>query len=480
MVAAEPHGRPAEWVTVKPWRWRSLPLSERTGAEVFAALCHDLQVALLLESPPPWGSVLGRFSLCGGPPRPGRLWRPAGDQVFPLLAQFPQSADRVAPDHLPFTGGWLGWLAYEVAHAIEVLPAPKADPLGLPVALWYEPDWFAVLDHQDQTLWLAVTNAQDFERLSRRLETPSVPQSPTAENGRPAALHLDSSPTDYVAAVRRALAHIRAGDVFQANLSVRYSVETPASPWQLYQRLTQLNPSPFACYGQTPWGSLVSCSPERLVHVAHGQVQTRPIAGTAARGATPTQDAAQRATLQASAKDRAEHIMLVDLARNDLGRVCEWGSVHVDELLVTETYSHVFHLVSNVRGTLRSQGALADVIRAVFPGGTITGCPKVRCMEIIHALEPTPRSLFYGSCGYLDQRGHLDLNLLIRTLVVSPHWPDRVWGQVGAGIVADSDPQREWQECLDKAQAQLLALGVDPQGDTVGDALRSHTLTLCS
>ncbi|MBF2097512.1 MAG: anthranilate synthase component I [Gloeomargaritaceae cyanobacterium C42_A2020_066] len=465
---------------MKPWHWRSLPLAERTGAEVFAALGHDLPVALLLESPPPWGSPLGRFSLCGGPPRPGRLWRPAGDQVLPFLGQFPQNSKSSAPDHLPFTGGWLGWLAYEVAHAIEVLPTAKADPLGLPVALWYEPDWFAVLDHQDQTLWLAVTNPQDFERLSRRLETPSVPQSPTAEYGRPAALQLDSSPTEYVAAVRRALAHIRAGDVFQANLSVRYSVETAASPWQLYQRLTRLNPSPFACYGQTPWGSLVSCSPERLVQVAHGQVQTRPIAGTAARGATPAQDAAQWASLQASAKDRAEHIMLVDLARNDLGRVCEWGSVHVDELLVTETYSHVFHLVSNVRGTLRSKGSLAEVIRAVFPGGTITGCPKVRCMEIIHALEPTPRSLFYGSCGYLDQRGHLDLNLLIRTLVVSPHWPGRVWGQVGAGIVADSDPQREWQECLAKAQAQLLALGVDPQGDTVGDALRSHTLTLCS
>jgi para-aminobenzoate synthetase component 1 len=163
-----------------------------------------------------------------------------------------------------------------------------------------------------------------------------------------------------------------------------------------------------------------------------------------------------------NAKEQAEHIMLVDLGRNDLGRVCAWGSVRVDELFTVERYSHVMHLVSNVIGTLRPECDAVDLIRALFPGGTITGCPKVRCMEIISELEPFSRNLFYGSCGYLDQRGHLDLNILIRTLLVpiAAGTTQKVWGQVGAGIVADSDPAQEWYECLHKAQAQLLALGL--------------------
>jgi len=211
------------------------------------------------------------------------------------------------------------------------------------------------------------------------------------------------------------------------------------------------------------------------------QAQTRPIAGTRSRGITPEQDMQLAQDLLSNSKERAEHIMLVDLERNDLGRVCEWGSVVVDELLTIERYSHVMHLVSNIQGTLKSDRTTIDLIRATFPGGTITGCPKIRCMEIIEELEPVRRSLFYGSCGYLDWRGNLDLNILIRTLLLapineggeagragrageeitssSPQPPlNIVWGQVGAGIVADSDPEREWYESLHKAQAQLTAL----------------------
>ena len=210
-----------------------------------------------------------------------------------------------------------------------------------------------------------------------------------------------------------------------------------------------------------PWGEIVSCSPERLVSAHQGLVQTRPIAGTRSRGITLAEDCQQLQDLTASVKDRAEHIMLVDLERNDLGRVCQWGTVAVDELLVVERYSHVMHLVSNVVGTLRTDCDSIDLIRATFPGGTITGCPKVRCMEIVEELEPVKRNLFYGSCGYLDWRGNLDLNLLIRTLLVVPDplsSKRQVWGQVGAGIVADSDPTSEWYESLNKAQAQLIAL----------------------
>jgi para-aminobenzoate synthetase component I len=230
--------------------------------------------------------------------------------------------------------------------------------------------------------------------------------------------------------------------------------------------LQQINPSPFASYWQTPWGAVISCSPERLVQLQGRKCQTRPIAGTRSRGATPTQDAQQAQDLLANTKERAEHIMLVDLERNDLGRVCDWGSVVVDELLVIERYSHVMHLVSNIIGSLDSTCDPIDLIGALFPGGTITGCPKVRCMEIIEQLEPVRRNLFYGSCGYLDWRGNLDLNILIRTLLFanqnnsnSPSTShSTVWGQVGAGIVADSDPEKEWYESLHKAQAQLMAL----------------------
>ncbi|MGB5974621.1 MAG: chorismate-binding protein, partial [Nodosilinea sp.] len=278
--------------------------------------------------------------------------------------------------------------------------------------------------------------------------------------------------------VQQAKRHIQAGDVFQVNLSLRFSTITTTHSWALYRRLQHINPSPFACYWRTPWGDVISCSPERLVQLRDAQsrkapqanspvkriAQTRPIAGTRPRGTNPDEDAELAQTLLNNPKERAEHIMLVDLERNDLGRVCQWGSVQVNELLTVEYYSHVMHLASNVVGELERDRTPIDLIRAVFPGGTITGCPKVRCMEIIEALEPVRRSLFYGSCGYLDRRGHLDLNILIRTLLVEH--ADRlltgstVWGQVGAGIVADSDPEREWQESLQKARAQLLALGL--------------------
>jgi para-aminobenzoate synthetase component 1 len=280
------------------------------------------------------------------------------------------------------------------------------------------------------------------------------------------------TPDQYQAAVLQAKAYIQAGDIFQANLSLRFAAQTQADSWQLFQRLQQINPSPFASYWRTPWGAMVSCSPERLVQLQGRRAQTRPIAGTRPRGQTPDQDQALAQELQHNRKENAEHIMLVDLERNDLGRVCTWGSVVVDELLVLEYYSHVMHLVSNVVGTLAPGQTGVDLIRALFPGGTITGCPKVRCLEIIEELEPVRRSLFYGSCGYLDQRGNLDLNILIRTLLmtpiagsgtilptgVSPSITSLVWGQVGAGIVADSDPEREWLESLQKAKAQLIAL----------------------
>ncbi|MFM2303477.1 MAG: hypothetical protein RLZZ135_886, partial [Cyanobacteriota bacterium] len=275
--------------------------------------------------------------------------------------------------------------------------------------------------------------------------------SPTAD------LHYHTSASEYQQSILQAQTYIQAGDIFQANLSLRFSTSTNLDSWQIYQQLQQINPSPFASYWQTPWGAMISCSPERLVKLDRQHATTRPIAGTRKRGRSPAQDSQLAAELLNNSKEIAEHIMLVDLERNDLGRICRWGTVEVDELLSIERYSHVMHLVSNVRGELDPQFDSIDLIRAMFPGGTITGCPKVRCMEIIAELEPFPRNLFYGSCGYLDRRGNLDLNILIRTLLY-----DRgtVWGQVGAGIVADSQPKREWLESLQKSAAQIAALGI--------------------
>lgn len=452
-----------------PWYWKSQPLCDRTGSTIFAALFRDSRIATLLESPP---SALShsRYSICAGPPRilagKPQVWTPALGSILNCLQQrlqhsLIQDSATVPPSSLPFIGGWLGWLGYDLAWEIEVLPQLRPDPLPFPVAYWYEPEQFAVLDHQQQQLWLAATNPHELIELENKLKYAHAPQPGKGRLLQPHRL-LTDAPT-YEQIVRRAQAHIQAGDIFQANLSVRFQVTAQIDPWDLYLHLHRINPSPFASYWRTPWGAVVSCSPERLVQLQGRQAQVRPIAGTRSRGLTSEHDQRLAQELSTVPKEQAEHIMLVDLERNDLGRVCQWGSVAVDELLTLEYYSHVMHLVSNVVGTLSPTCNAIDLIRSVFPGGTITGCPKVRCMEIIEQLEPLRRSLFYGSCGYLDARGHLDLNILIRTLLVvpegdSPTAPAQIWGQVGAGIVADSQPQHEWQESLHKAQAQLAAL----------------------
>ncbi len=541
---------------MQPWYWRSLTLANRTGSDVFAALFSPLSnpnaIATLLESPyptPPAQPQLSRYSICAGAPRIidgcPQLWTPPVGEILPFLEQLLQRGQAggqrsrgaeghlnvsafVHPcspsPHLPFTGGWLGWLGYDLVWEIEQLPYLNKDTLPFPVAYWYEPECFAVLDHWEQTLWLAATDPNQLDVLESHLErsaegakgsggaggdniyilkqlasrSPLARLSPLAPSLQQIAPHFLTSQEDYESAVRCAKKYIQAGDIFQANLSLRFEATTASSSWAIYLALQQINPSPFASYWTTPWGAIISCSPERLVHLQKSKdgnrVSTRPIAGTRSRGATFQQDQQLAQDLQDNVKERAEHIMLVDLERNDLGRVCEWGSVAVDELLTIELYSHVMHLVSNITGTLRPEYNAVDLIRAVFPGGTITGCPKVRCMEIIEELEPVRRSLFYGSCGYLDWRGNLDLNILIRTLLFrsqesgvrsqesgelqtsnfspgslcSPAQDSspisKVWGQVGAGIVADSEPQKEWYESLHKAQAQLTALKLGARG----------------
>ncbi|MCX5934400.1 MAG: chorismate-binding protein, partial [Pseudanabaena sp. LacPavin_0818_WC45_MAG_42_6] len=294
-----------------------------------------------------------------------------------------QNPNSALPTHLPFTGGYLGWLGYDLAWEIERLPYTKPDTLPFPVAFWYEPSSFAVIDHQTQNIWLAASDDHELTELSDRLNKEISPTNQTLLLPK-AGTTFTCSPDQqgYEAMVNQAKQHIYAGNIFHANLSMRYGYPWASDGWQLYRHLQKINPS----------------------------AETRPIAGTRPRGKDKQQDLEFERELLACTKEQAEHIMLVDLERNDLGRVCEWGSVIVDELFAIERYSHVMHLVSNVVGTLRSDLNFVDLIRATFPGGTITGCPKVRCMEIVEKLEPQRRSLFYGSCGYIDRRGNIDLN----------------------------------------------------------------------
>ena len=458
--------------------WCCLDLAGRSGCEVFAALFSQDTLAVLLESPAQSPQPhLARYSICAGDPHrvagQPRLWTPAvGDVLEMVRSQLvpspPQLSGPALPTHLPFHGGYLGWFGYDLAWEIETLPQGHTDPLPFPVACWYEPDSFAVLDPQTQQLWLAASTP---DRLAGLLLQLTHPQPVPSFAGHTDPPKFDNTQANFEQAVRNIKAHIAAGDVFQANFSLRFHTHTTVAPLAIYHRLQQINPSPFACYWQTPWGYVVSCSPERLVKLQANRAETRPIAGTRPRGKTPEQDQQLAAELLAHPKENAEHTMLVDLERNDLGRVCQWGTVQIDEFCIVERYSHVMHLVSNVIGQLAPSATVADLIAALFPGGTITGCPKVRCMEIIETLEPVRRSLFYGSTGYLDWRGTLDLNILIRTLLAAPSAPTlgpttgpsasyNVWGQVGAGIVADSQPTQEWLESLQKARAQLLALGL--------------------
>ena len=447
------------------WLWlqRSLP-DEITGADVWESLYADEPITVLLESPAKSSSKLARYSIAAGKPR--QIWTPAVGEILPCLEQL-QSRMRTAqnsnldlPDQLPFTGGYLGWLGYDLAWEIERLPYTKPDTLPFPVAFWYEPSSFAVVNHHTQNVWLAASDRHELtelsDRLSNGLSRSSFSKLPNYSQSVQAPTYSPEQ-QGYEAMVETAKQHIYAGDIFQANLSMRFGYPWSADGWELYRHLQHINPSPFASYWRTTWGEVISVSPERLVSLRDRHAETRPIAGTRPRGKNEQHDQQLERELLACIKEQAEHIMLVDLERNDLGRVCEWSSVKVNELLVIERYSHVMHLVSNVVGTLRSDRTLVDLIRATFPGGTITGCPKVRCMEIVERLEPQRRNLFYGSCGYIDKRGNMDLNILIRTLLKTN---DHIWGQVGAGIVADSISDREWRESLQKAQAQLVALGL--------------------
>ncbi|MHA6534360.1 anthranilate synthase component I family protein [Paenibacillus sp. BAC0078] len=393
----------------------------------------------------------------------------------------------------PFAGGCAGFLSYDVVRSLERLPALAKDDPGFPDYLFMRFEELWIYDHQEDMLYCtvhvpvpAVKSSGSAElkelyqaaagRAERMLEqwrhisaAPGITEAGTGNEAAAAAIIEASTgntgewpgmasaftPEQFQQAVRKVQEYIRQGDVFQVNLSLRQEAQLKSPPEDVYEWLRKLNPSPYMGMLRSPGFALASASPELLVKLHGDKVSARPIAGTRRRGHTPAEDAAMEAELRGSEKEIAEHIMLVDLERNDIGRVAAYGSVSVPELLTVERYSHVMHLVSQVEGTIAPGKGAYDVIAALFPGGTITGAPKVRTMEIIEELEPVRRGPYTGSMGWIDYSGNMELNIIIRTLAVK----DGVgYIQTGAGIVIDSDPYREYRECHNKAKAVVKAV----------------------
>ncbi len=381
----------------------------------------------------------------------GSLLREIAGEPLRLLAEVLKERAVEQPADTPFPGGFFGFFGYDFAGQIETLPQSARRDLPIPQLHLDWVDLSAAYDHQQQRLTLAsLSDDNDLEDLARQII------SGQQKSLAPGQLQLQQIPQalteahTFTGMVERARDYIAAGDIYQANLSCRFDGRLQGDSFELYRRLRHINPSPFACLLQ--WGdfSIISSSPERLVSLRGDLAETRPIAGTRPRGNSPEEDQQLGTERLTHPKERAEHIMLLDLERNDLGKACRAGTVKVDELMVLERYSHVTHIVSNVCGRLKTDQGPFDLLRATFPGGTITGVPKKRCMEIIDELEPVGRGSYTGSVGYISAGGEMDLNILIRSF---QRIGDHLSYQVGAGIVADSDPQREWHECLAKGEA---------------------------
>lgn len=379
-----------------------------------------------------------------------------------LVAKYQVSFNAELP---VFQGGAIGFVAYDYARKIEELPDSSEDDLHIPDIYFYIFDCWAVHDvNTNKVTLMKLENSDvDLEEWAnawhvaaqaglndRKFEKTSAVEIVNAES----ELLVSFAGTDFEEAVTKIQSYIAQGDVFQVNLSVRQSKKLTASAIDVYEALRAFNPSPYMAYIEAPDFAIVSGSPELLVKRHGNELSTRPIAGTRPRGKSEEEDTVLAQELIDNDKERAEHVMLVDLERNDLGRVSKYGTVEVDEFMVIERYSHVMHIVSNVRGEIAEGRSNADVIRAMFPGGTITGAPKIRTMEIIEELEPVRRGLYTGSIGWLGYTGDMEFNIVIRTAFIK----DSVaYIQAGAGIVIDSVPQREYQESLNKAKAMWQA-----------------------
>jgi anthranilate synthase component 1 len=460
--------------------YRVLPADLETPVSAFLKLFRQDEAAFLLESVE-GGEQVGRYSFIGTGPRD--ILRPDAAPDGDVLAAIQAELSQYNPVSLPnlprFTGGAVGFLGYDVVGQFENLPHDAPDVTQLPDVLFMIFDTLIIVDHV-KTQIIVLANAYDqgdtraaYEdaaaRIARIVERLHQPLPPIPRAPGPNGTDLDSNftQTGFEDAVRAAKEYIAAGDAFQIVLSQRLSRTTDAHPFAIYRALRMLNPAPYMFFFHFPDElngedfDVVGASPEMMVRLEDGVASVRPIAGTRPRGTTHEQDLEYEANLLADPKERAEHVMLVDLGRNDLGRVCEYGSVNVPELMIIERYSHVMHIVSHVEGKLRDGLDAFDLLRATFPAGTVSGAPKIRAMEIIDELEPDRRGPYAGAVGYFSFSGSMDTCITIRTILMQGN---RVHIQAGAGIVADSDPTREFEETHQKARALAEAVTLAEQG----------------
>ena len=448
----------------------------------------DLPHLLFLDSAQT--STLGRYSFVSADPvdvlTSQRGWISENRRFVGVADPLTALADRLASfalepiDELPpFQGGAAGLFSYELGHHFERLPRTQYNDFAIPDLAVGIYDWVIAFDHGADRVWLFSTGYPEADprrrrtqakqrsdqvkrwldrrkvvapRLTQTAGTIETPQFPVA--GLP-GITSNFERTRYLQTVAQAKEYVHAGDCFQVNIAQRLLTPAHIEPLTLYEKLRERNPAPFAGYFDVGDHVIVSASPERFMHVSRGEVETRPIKGTRPRGQTPVEDQRLADELRSSVKDRAENVMIVDLLRNDLGRVCEYGSVQVEALCRLESHPFVHHLVSEVRGRLRAGLGPTDLLRASFPGGSVTGAPKIRAMEIIAELEQTARGPYCGCLGYVGFDGSMDTNLLIRTFVYSAGW---LHFAVGGGVVADSTPEREYAETWHKAEGLLRAL----------------------
>jgi para-aminobenzoate synthetase component 1 len=430
---------------------------------------------------------LGRYSFLGSDPflvlrcrgsetvviegaKESRLSGNPFDILGSLLARYHLDCSQ---SPVPFCGGAVGYLSYDLCHFIEQLPVKAVDDLELPECYFGFYDAILAFDNLEGRAYIVSTGFPELDESDRlrraesrlketkgrlsELKSGTEEAHVTPVPGAAPELKGGFTRQGYEEAVERARQYIIAGDIFEVNLSQRFETELSITPYELYCRLRRINPAPFASYLDFDGVTVVGSSPERFLRLRGDWVETRPIKGTRPRGKTPEEDQAQANALLHSVKDRAENMMIVDLERNDLGRVCRFGTVKVSELAILEVYPTVFHLTSTVEGRLREGKDCIDLLRATFPGGSITGAPKVRSMEIIDELEPTRRSIYTGSIGYIGFNGDMDLNIVIRTFIIKGN---RAYFQAGGAVVYDSNPAEEYQETLDKVRALINALSM--------------------
>lgn len=467
--------------------WADEMADLETPVSAFYKLAALSDYAFLLESVT-GGERIARYSYIGVGAK--IVWRANGWDLWETIDGEARSVDLGALDpisyvsrevtgktHLsapglpPFSGGAVGWIGYDAVRLFERLPKPPPDDLKVDDLCLVVPNLVIAFDHAKRQMRLIATirsgDKTEYEAAEAtiadalaKLKAPIQTSSDKAGEGA-SAIASNTSPEDFMAAVRRAKEYIYAGDAIQVVLSQRFETEADAPPFDIYRALRSLNPSPYMFYFKTPSEIVLGASPEILVSVHDRKVTVRPIAGTRRRGESEDEDRRLEAELLSDEKERAEHVMLVDLGRNDVGRVSEFGTVNVKDLMVVERYSHVMHIVSEVQGRLKEGLTVADALKATFPAGTVSGAPKVRAMQIIDELEPTKRCTYAGALGYIGFSGDMDLCITIRTILIKD---GKAYVQSGAGIVADSDPELELAETENKARAALAAIEMARRG----------------